>query len=191
MMRKKKALVGCADDLLTNADIHECFCATGVTDDMHYTDNFAPFPIGNDTYTPPAAQVISMCKAAGGTLLLIPGCAPVGVPMSDMTAWWTFIPYWITGMGEILVNPVVQEFSFDEVSPTLRSVLMGITMVVQGCLPAVFEGAFTGFIPTDLNLGNVNIVYILFIVLSLVLLVMTWFIALPERSEREAEATLA
>lgn len=188
IIRKKKALVGCDDDLLNDG---ACFCATGVADDMHYMQNFTAHIFGNDTFTPPPEQVSSMCAAVNGTLLLIPKCAPVGVPMSEMTAWWTFIPYWITGMGEILVNPVVQEFSFDEVSPTLRSVLMGVTMVVQGCLPAVFEGAFTGFIPTDLNLGNVNIVYIVFIVLSLVLLVITWLIALPERSEREAEGTLA
>merc|ERR1711998_200446 len=102
-----------------------------------------------------------------------------------MGAWWTFVPFWITGIGEILVNPVIQEFSFDEVSVTLKSLLMGVTMVVMGCIPAVISGASSGFIPNDLNLGNVNIVYIVFVALSLVLLAVYWVIALPERTERE------
>merc|ERR1711879_523674 len=101
--------------------------------------------------------------------------------MTDMTAWWTFIPYWVTGMGEILVNPVIQEFAFDEVSASLKSMLMGVTMVVMGCIPAVISGALGGLIPNNLNLGNVNVVYIVFIVLSLVLLAIYWVIALPER----------
>merc|ERR1739845_22331 len=101
----------------------------------------------------PDLDSYSTCNAQDGQWLLVSNCAPTGVPMSEITAWWTFIPYWITGMGEILVNPVIQEFSFDEVSANLKSLVMGVTMVVMGCVPGVIEGALTGFIPNDLNKG--------------------------------------
>merc|ERR1712232_1079190 len=133
--------------------------------------------VNDDTITD-----FATCGERHGNWLLVSQCAPSGVPMSDISAWWTFIPYWVTGMGEILVNPVIQEFSFDEVAPSLKSLLMGITMVVTGCIPSVISGALGGFIPNNLNLGDVNVVYIVFIVLSLVLLVVYWMIALPERT---------
>jgi dipeptide/tripeptide permease len=113
--------------------------------------------------------------------LLVSQCAPPGVAMSTISAWWTFIPYWVTGMGEILVNPVIQEFAFDEVSSNLKSLLMGVTLVVMGCVPGVIEGTLTGFIPNDLNKGNVDVVFILFIVLSLILLGLYHMIAIPDK----------
>merc|ERR1711998_674035 len=113
--------------------------------------------------------------------LLVSQCGPTGVALSDISAWWTFIPYWVTGMGEILVNPIIQEFAFDEVSANLKSLLMGITMVVMGCIPAVISGSLAGFIPNDLNKGNVDVVFILFIVLSLILLAVYHMIKIPDR----------
>jgi dipeptide/tripeptide permease len=113
--------------------------------------------------------------------VLVSQCAPTGVPMSDMNAWWTFIPFFITGIGEVLVNPVIQEFSFDEVSVTLKSLLMGFTTVVMGCIPAVISGATSGFIPNDLNKGKIDIVFILFIVLSIILLGGYHLIAIPDK----------
>lgn len=167
-IRRKADLITC-DPL--HPDPHEsCFCGVGEGKDFEYK---------------PLLNTSSTCADASGQWLLVSNCAPTGVPMSEITAWWTFIPYWITGMGEILVNPVIQEFSFDEVSPNLKSLLMGVTMVVTGCIPSVISGALGGFIPNDLNLGDVNIVFIVFIVLSLVLLAIQWVIALPEKTGQE------
>jgi dipeptide/tripeptide permease len=145
-----------------------CFCATK-------PDAADPFtPIANITD-------LAACTAAAGDWLLVSQCGPKGVALSDISAWWTFIPFWVTGMGEILVNPIIQEFAFDEVSPNLKSLLMGVTMVVMGCVPGVIEGTLTGFIPNDLNKGNVNIVFILFIVLSLPLLGLYHMIKIPDK----------
>jgi len=161
LIRRKKELITCT------AEDTSCFCGIGVG--TNFKANYA-------------FTNMSSCNGHDGQWLLVSNCAPKGVPMSMMSAWWTFIPYWVTGMGEILVNPVIQEFSFDEVAPSLKSLLMGITMVVTGCIPSVISGALGGFIPNNLNLGDVNVVYIVFIVLSLVLLVVYWMIALPERT---------
>jgi dipeptide/tripeptide permease len=163
-VRKNAALIPCD---VTSGDT--CFCAVD----------------GN------AVNVTSLaaCDAQHGDWLLVSQCAAKGVAMSDISAWWTFIPYWVTGMGEILVNPIIQEFAFDEVSPNLKSLLMGVTMVVMGCIPSVISGSLSGFIPNDLNKGNVDIVFIMFIILSLILLAVYHMIAIPDRV-REAPPLL-
>merc|ERR1711957_864166 len=132
----------------------------------------------------PLETTSQTCAAQGGTLYLNSNCAPAGVPMSKMNGWWSFIPFWFTGCGEILVNPVVQEFSFSEVSPRLKSILMGVTCVVLGTLPAVISGAFTGFIPNNLNEGNVDYVFYAYIGCGAALLFAYWGIALPENLQR-------
>jgi len=155
-VRKNAALIPCN---LDSGDT--CFCA--VNNDLVNVTNKAE------------------CLADSGEWLLVSQCAPTGVAMSDISAWWTFIPYWVTGMGEILVNPIIQEFAFDEVSPNLKSLLMGVTMVVMGCIPSVISGSLSGFIPNDLNKGNVDVVFGMFIVLSLILLGVYHMIAIPDK----------
>jgi len=168
--RRNASLIPCpyADEVSTT----ECFCAIAGNLD-------SAFVSGHDCKDQPDAQ-----------WLLVSQCAPTGVPMSAISAWWTFIPYWITGMGEILVNPVIQEFAFDEVSANLKSLLMGFTMVVMGCIPSVVSGSLAGFIPNDLNKGNVDVVFIVFIVLSIILLGMYHMIALPDKVRTVGEAAL-
>jgi len=126
------------------------------------------------------------CVQQGGVALLVSNCAAKNAPMTAMNAWWTFLPFFLTGVGEILVNPVIQEFSYDEVSPRLKSLLMGVTMVVMGCIPAVIGGAFAGFIPeNNLNNGNVNFVFYAYFACGVLLLMSYWLIALPERDRTQ------
>jgi len=157
-----------------NADFIEC--PAGAASSDCFCALFKPWtPLDTTNQT---------CAAQGGTLYLNSNCAPAGVPMSKMNGWWSFIPFWFTGCGEILVNPVVQEFSFSEVSPRLKSILMGVTCVVLGTLPAVISGAFTGFIPNNLNEGNVDYVFYAYIGCGAALLFAYWGIALPENLQR-------
>jgi len=158
-----------------NADFIECPAGTAAN------QCFCAMP---EPWTPLNVNASATCASQGGNLYLNSNCAPAGVPMSKMNGWWTFIPFWFTGCGEILVNPVVQEFAFTEVSPRLKSLLMGITMVVVGCIPAVISGAFTGFIPNNLNEGNVDFVFYAYSGCGVLLLFAYWAIALPENTTR-------
>jgi len=120
--------------------------------------------------------------------LLLSQCSPGGqLPMSDMSGWWTFIPYFITGCGEVLVNPVLQEFCFDEVAPRLRSLMMGFTLIAMGCTPSVITAIFAGFVPTDMNDGNVIWCYMANNMVSIILLIAYFFIAIPDKVERRSE----
>lgn len=163
VIRKKQPLIECpAEDMYTPVEDTPCFC--------RFQNGTHGSVTGHDCV-----------RNYHGVALLVSNCAPAGVPMSQISGWWTFVPFWLTGCGEILVNPVVQEFSYDEVSPRLKSLLMGITMVVTGCLPAVISAGFTGFIPNDLNNGDVNYVFYAYIVVGVLLLFAYWGIALPEK----------
>merc|ERR1712087_856122 len=116
---------------------------------------------------------------------LLSQCSPGGkLPMSDISGWWTFIPYFITGCGEVLVNPVLQEFTFDEVAPRLRSLMMGFTMIAMGCTPSVITAIFAGFVPSDMNDGPVIWCYMANNVVSIVLLLSYFFVAIPDKLER-------
>lgn len=108
-------------------------------------------------------------------------CSPGGAfPMSAISGWWAVVPYFITGCGEVLVNPIVQEYAFSEVAPRLRSLMMGFTLVAMGCTPSVVTAVFSSFVPTDFNHGSVMIVYMANNIVSIVLLILYFFIATPE-----------
>merc|ERR1712176_295844 len=118
---------------------------------------------------------------------LLSQCSPGGSkPMSDMSGWWTFIPYFITGCGEVLVNPIVQEFAFDEVEPRLRSLMMGFALVAMGCTPSCITAVFSGFVPSDLNSGPVIWCYVMNNVVSVVLLFAYFGIAIPDKDRTAA-----
>lgn len=116
------------------------------------------------------------------TNVLLASCSPGGgYPMSDMSGWWTFIPYFITGCGEILVNPIVQEFAFDETAPRIRSFMMGFALISQGCVPSVITAVFAGFVPSDLNSGPIIWCYVANSVVSFLLLLAWIPIAVPDK----------
>jgi len=121
----------------------------------------------------------------GDESLLLSQCSPGGsLPMNDISGWWTFIPYFITGCGEVLVNPVLQEFCFDEVAPRLRSLMMGFTLIAMGCTPSVITAIFSGFVPSDMNNGPVIWCYMANNAVSIILLIAYFFIAIPDKAQQ-------
>jgi len=122
-----------------------------------------------------AADQHNYCKNG----LLIAGCS--SQPMRTMSAWWTFWPYFITGCGEIMVNPVLQEFAFDEVAPKLRSFMMGFTLVTMGCVPSVISALFAGFVPNDMDNGPIIWCYVINSAVSVVCLLGYFTIAIPDK----------
>lgn len=140
----------------------------------------------------PSCNMYNVTKDGVTTLegpFLLSQCSPGGAyPMSDISGWWVFLPYFITGCGEVLVNPIVQEYAFTEVAPKLRSLMMGFTLVAMGCTPSVVTAVFAGFIPSDFNVGSVNTVYMANNVVSILLLIAYFFIATPENTVEVAGA---
>jgi len=169
--RKAKYVAGFLLIILANV--------TGIIiETVRRTKPFIPCPEGDQTGCGPYQNKTDPPEH----LYLLSQCSPGGsLPMSQMSGWWTFIPYFITGCGEVLVNPIVQEFAFDEVAPRLRSFMMGFTLVAMGCTPSVITAVFSGFVPSDMNSGPVVWCYMANNVVSLALLAAYFFIAIPDR----------
>jgi len=145
---------------------------------------------------PPGSEGSDICgpyldESDGAPQYLYSQCSPGGhIPMSNMSAWWVVIPYFITGCGEVLVNPVLQEFAFDESSAKLKSFVMGFVLVAQGCVPSVITSAFSGFVPDDMNSGPVQWCYTANNIVSILLLGAYFFIAIPDKIDRSGQDAL-
>lgn len=86
-------------------------------------------------------------------------CAPplLKIHMSEMSCFWAFIPMFLTGIGEILVNPVVYEFAFAEAPSQLLSVVQAFNLVVAGSISNCITGPLSILVfPDNLNNFDVN-----------------------------------
>jgi len=131
-------------------------------------------------------------------------CAPskLEIHMSEMSCFWAFIPMFITGIGEILVNPVVYEFAFAEAPSQLLSVVQAFNLVVAGSISNCITGPLSILVfPDNLNnfaenntesgigggRGDVNITFILNIIIGLLCLVA--YLLVEKYDECEPEDT--
>merc|ERR1712217_739624 len=97
-------------------------------------------------------------------------CAPLGadgkhVSMSSMSVFWMAIPYAMIGIGEVLVNPVLQHCAYNGAPDSMRSMLQAFNLFAMGGMPnAISAGlsmATKKFTPNNLNNGDlVNVYYI-------------------------------
>lgn len=141
-----------------------------------------------------------------GTTDGVSKCAPgsLEIHMSHMSCFWAFIPMFITGIGEILVNPVVYEFAFAEAPSQLLSIVQAFNLVVAGSISNCITGPLSILVfPDNLNnfdennpesgigdpstRGDVNITFILNIVIGLICLVA--YLVIEKFDECEPEDT--
>jgi len=104
-------------------------------------------------------------------VLSIPSkCAPLlpdgqHVHMSGLSAFWMCVPYGMIGIGEVLVNPVLQHVAYDGADPSMRSLMQAFNLFAMGGLPNAVSAALTqataSLVPNDLNDGNLVLVYLI------------------------------
>merc|ERR1712187_326701 len=97
-------------------------------------------------------------------------CAPLDadgehVRMSSISVFWMAIPYALIGIGEVLVNPVLQHYAYVGAPESMRSMLQAFNLFAMGGMPnAISAGlsmATKKFTPNNLNNGDlVNVYYI-------------------------------
>merc|ERR1712048_1442966 len=95
-------------------------------------------------------------------------CAPLGadgehVRMSSISVFWMAIPYALIGIGEVLVNPVLQHYAYSGAPESMRSMLQAFNLFAMGGMPnAISAGlsmATQTYTPNNLNNGNLAYVY--------------------------------
>merc|ERR1712136_45180 len=116
-------------------------------------------------------------------------CSPgSSLPMTNMSAFWSFSPMVLTGLGEILVNPVIYQYVFENTPASLRSILQALNLVVAGSISNAVTAALGPLIPEDFNEGHLVYYFYANIVIGALSLVAFWVIArvqaIPETEER-------
>merc|ERR1712110_330258 len=95
------------------------------------------------------------------------------VHMSSISAFWMSIPYAMIGIGEVLVNPVLQHFAYEGADPSMRSLVQAFNLFAMGGMPNAISSAISqataSLTPNDLNNGNLPMVYFINIVFGIVL----------------------
>merc|ERR1712232_238283 len=115
------------------------------------------------------AALIEYARKASEVLPIESMCAPLvpnskeHVHMSNMSAFWMVIPYMIIGVGEILVNPVLQFVAYEGAPESMRSMLQAFNLFCLGGMPNAVSSAIgmatISLTPNNLNNGDLSVVY--------------------------------
>lgn len=110
---------------------------------------------------------------------LLSKCSPgASIPMTQMSAFWTAIPMFLTGAGEILVNPVVYQYVFEQAPAPLRSLVQALNLVAAGSISNAITAALSPLVPENLNDGH--LVYFYYINCIVALIALLLFLSLKE-----------
>ena len=89
----------------------------------------------------------------------------IGIPMSDVSAAWMFLPYGLIGVGEILVNPTLYTYAFQLAPEKTKSLVQSMNLVGQGAFPSALSAClqltFAVWQPDNLNDGHLENYYYL------------------------------
>jgi len=101
------------------------------------------------------------------------------VPISGISAWWMMIPYTLIGIGEVLVNPVLQHTAYEGAPENMRSLLQAINLYAMGGLPNAFSEVLTEItaplVPNNLDNGNLPVVYFINVAIGVIGCGLYWY----------------
>jgi dipeptide/tripeptide permease len=79
----------------------------------------------------------------------------VGMYMSNMSMFWMIVPYFVVGIAEALVNPLLQYYAYAFTPERTRAVIQGVCLLFIGMYPEAVSAVFTLWmndsIPNNLN----------------------------------------
>lgn len=128
-------------------------------------------------FVPCPEDLLGSSSCADGYLLS--KCSPgASLPMTQMSAFWMAVPMFLTGAGEILVNPVVYQYVFEEAPAPLRSMLQALNLVAAGSISNAITAALSPLVPENLNDGHIVYFYYVNCIVALVSLLV--YLTLPE-----------
>jgi len=116
------------------------------------------------------AAVLEYQRKAAPVLDVQSHCAPYvegsdteHVRMSDMNSMWMFFPYALVGIGEVMVNPVLQFIAYERSPPEMKPLVQAFNLFSSGALgngiASVISQQLSGLVPNNLNYGNLQTFY--------------------------------
>lgn len=99
-----------------------------------------------------SAAIIEYVRAGRPFTDTSSNCSAKGVYMSDMSFLWMSIPMALTGIGEILVNPVSYAFVYEKTPAKLRALAQGVNLAASGALSSAITTSYTNImVPSNYN----------------------------------------
>jgi len=124
------------------------------------------------------------CSSQGN---LLSKCSPgASLPMTEMSAFWSLVPMALTGLGEILVNPVIYQYAFEEAPLSLRSVVQALNLVMAGSISNVITASLGPLVPEDLNVGCIFWYLLVNVIVAALALMAYWAISRHEEPVHDA-----
>lgn len=131
--------------------------------------------------------MLEVARRKADVLPIASNCAPAGVQMSDQSAFWMVLPYFIMGAGEIYCNPALMHLVYTKSPASMRALAAATFFFVQavssGIFPVLIYALHT-YIPDDLNNGHLEYGYLANIGLGAGFLSVFWAVSM--RRDREA-----
>jgi dipeptide/tripeptide permease len=121
------------------------------------------------------AGALEIARRSADVLDQTSNCAPQGVRMSNMSASWMFLPFFLMGVGEIYTNPVLMHFAYTNSPPSMRTLATVLGMLIGSISNALFTvqiSALSAYVQNDLNMGHLEYGYGMNVVLGLALFVL-------------------
>eukprot|EP00929_Paragymnodinium_shiwhaense_P061434 TRINITY_DN30681_c0_g1_i1.p1 TRINITY_DN30681_c0_g1~~TRINITY_DN30681_c0_g1_i1.p1 ORF type:complete len:699 (-),score=92.78 TRINITY_DN30681_c0_g1_i1:80-2176(-) len=142
----------------------------------------------NPDFVPCPEDLLGTNSCKGSWLLS--KCSPnASIPMTAMSSFWTLIPMTLTGIGEILINPVIYQFVFEAAPRRLRSIVQALNLVAAGAVSNAITAALSPLVPENLNDGNIDWYFYANIISAAVMLVVYWFVAAYGEADSEATSS--
>merc|ERR1712232_1089369 len=116
------------------------------------------------------ASALEVSRRSADVLNQTSNCAPEGVRMSNMSASWMFLPFFLMGVGEIYTNPILLHFAYAYSPPSMRTLAAVVGLFIGSVSSALFTvqiAALKSYIPNDLNSGHLEYGYGMNIALGL------------------------
>jgi len=120
------------------------------------------------------AACFEVLRRAAPILPEASNCAPRGVNMSDFPAWLMFIPFFLTGVAEVYVNPTLYFLSYSQAPPPLRSSMQAITLYMNALSSSIFT-FFTQFMTQTKDLNEAHLDWWYYFFLGVFGLFATWY----------------
>lgn len=108
------------------------------------------------------ASVLEIFRRRATVMSQVSNCAPPGVHMSDLSASYMLIPYFLMGIAEIYTTPTMMHFCYSKCTPatrTLAVVTSFLSYSITNALFGVLTAALRNFMPNDLNRGHLEYAY--------------------------------
>ena len=111
---------------------------------------------------------LEFARRAAPVMDVISDCAPEGVRMSQLSAWYMTIPFFLIGAAEGMINPALSYFSYNQAPSNARSLCQAFNLLASGAISNGFTAVITTtlaqYYTDDLNEGKLEYYYYISIV---------------------------